>query len=266
MNLQAGFPSKKILARTVISCLLIFGATLDSAKLQAQSSTSDQAERFQDVEIRVIRPRYFNKSKKFELGAQFSTILNETFIYTFMGTGLATFHFSEEWAVEGTVSIGFSVNKEDKRVLFDEFDIKTQIFRTLYNSEIAIQYTPMYGKWQLSSGKLVYFDTFFTAGFGTTGIDWRYNDFCDEPDFNNPGAEEVPSNVVEPYPTFMVGVGQRYFVSKTVSYRLDFRVHRFLYNTLDTECAPKQVRANNDFIDNAVHDTITLQLGTSVYF
>lgn len=227
----------------------------------------DQAERFRGVDIRVIRPRYFNKSKRLELGAEVSTIMNETFIYTFMGTGLAAFHLNEEWALEGTFSYGFSLNKEDKRVLFDEFDIKTQIFRTLYNSEVAVQYTPIYGKWQLPSGKLIYFDTFLTGGVGTSGIDWKYSDFCDPPqDPTAEGAEPVPDDTVIGYPTFMFGLGQRYFVSKTQSYRLDFKVHRFIYNTLDSECSPNQVRESGEFVEDATHDTITLQLGTSFYF
>ncbi|MFW7379082.1 MAG: outer membrane beta-barrel domain-containing protein [Oligoflexus sp.] len=251
--------------RFLLLYILVMQFLILSPKAAAQT-LGDQAERFQDTEIRVIRPRYFNKSKRIELGGGVSTILNETFIYTFMASGLAAFHFNEEWALEGSLSVGFSINKEDKRILFDEFDIKTQIFRTLYNTELAVQYTPMYGKWQLSSGKLVYFDTFFIAGVGTTGIDWRYNDFCDPPNPDSDFAEPVPTNVVKPYPTFMIGAGQRYFVSKTLSYRLDFRIHRFFYNTLDTECSPKQVEESGDFIDSAAHDTITLQLGTSVYF
>ncbi len=224
------------------------------------------AERFKNTEIRVIRPRYFNKAERFELGAQLSTIMNETFIYTFLATGFATFHINESWALEGSGSFGFSLNKEDKRVLFDEFDIKTQIFRTLYNAEMTAQYTPIYGKWQLASGRLIYFDTFLTFGGGLTGIDWQYSDFCDEPDPDSANYEPIPGNTVKSYPTVSFGVGQRYFVSKDRSYRFDFKVHRFLYNTLDAECAPQQVEASGEFATNAPHDTITLQLGTSIYF
>ena len=225
------------------------------------------ADKFEDVEIRVIRPRYFNKSQRMELGAQITSIMNETFIYTFMASGLAAFHFSESLAIEGSFSYGININKEDKRILFDEFEIKTQIFRTQFNAELALQYTPIYGKWQLASGRLIYFDTYVQGGFGTTGINWKYSDFCDEPDFNqNPDAESLPSDTTISYPTFMFGAGQRYFVSKTQAYRLDFRVHRFLYNTLDAECSPNQVRESGEFKDGFPHDTITLQFGTSFFF
>ena len=43
-----------------------------------------QDKRFKDIEIRVIRPKYFAKRSKFELGAQATVITNQTFIYTFL--------------------------------------------------------------------------------------------------------------------------------------------------------------------------------------
>ena len=59
--------------------LVIYSATGYEAYAQ-----SDEDQRFENVEIRVVRPRFFNKRKRFELGTQFSAIMNETFIYTFL--------------------------------------------------------------------------------------------------------------------------------------------------------------------------------------
>ena len=132
-----------------------------------------QAERFKDVEIRVIRPRYFTKAKRFELGAGMNMIMNESFIYTFLATGLATYHFTETWSIEAMGAFGLSFDKNDKRILFDKFDIRTEIIRTLYQMEAMIQYTPIYGKWQFGSGRLIYFDTFIEAGGGMTGVNWE---------------------------------------------------------------------------------------------
>ncbi len=224
-------------------------------------------ENFDDVEIRVVRPRYFNKAGRFELGAEITTVMNETFIYTLMATGLAAFHFSESLAIESSFSYGSSVNKEDKRILFDEFEIKTQIFRTQFNMEVALQWTPIYGKWQLASGRLIYFDTYLQGGVGNTGINWQYTDFCDPPDLeNNPEAEPLPANTVKTYSGIMLGAGQRYFVSKKQAYKLDFKFHRFFYNTLDAECNPIAVGESGKFDDSASHDTLTLHFGTSFFF
>jgi outer membrane beta-barrel protein len=227
---------------------------------------ADESERFKDVEIRVIRPRYFTKAGRLEIGGAINTIMNESFIYTFLATGLLTYHFNETFAIEGTFATGLSIDREDKRILFDEFDIKTQIFRTAYMAEFAVQYTPIYGKWQLPSGKLVYFDTYLQAGLGQTGVEWRYNDFCEPPDKKlDPTAEDIPTNTTKSYPTLMAGVGQRYFVSRKMAYKWDLRANRFQYEILDGECSPLKARTQQGLAGTAPHDTITLLIGVSYY-
>lgn len=222
------------------------------------------ADNFEDTEIRVIRPRYFNKSKRLELGAQLTTVTNETFTYSFLATGLAAFHINEEWALQGSGSYGLSVDKDDKRRLEDSFDIKTFIFRTQYNADLSVQYTPMYGKWQLSSGKLVYFDTFFSSGFGITGIDWRYSDFCEDQSLD--ATRRVRADQVKSYPTFNAGIGQRYFMSRSMAYRLDIRFYRFQYDPIDTECDESVVEQGVSLEPEASHNILTVQLGASYYF
>jgi outer membrane beta-barrel protein len=227
---------------------------------------ADESERFKDVEIRVIRPRYFTKAGRLEIGGAINTIMNESFIYTFLATGLLTYHFNESLAIEGTFATGLSIDREDKRILFDEFDIKTQIFRTAYMAEVAVQYTPIYGKWQLPSGKLVYFDTYLQAGLGQTGVEWRYNDFCEPPDKKlDPTAEDIPTNTTKSYPTLMAGVGQRYFVSRKMAYKWDLRANRFQYEILDGECSPLKAKTQQGLAGTAPHDTITLLIGVSYY-
>ena len=242
--------------------LFVVCSVFNSSYLHAK-----QAERFKNTEIRVIRPRYFNKAKRFELGAAMNMVMNESFIYTFMATGLAAFHFSETWAIEGTGSFGFSVDKSDKRILFDKFDIKTEIVRTQYQMEGVLQYTPLYGKWQFGSGRLIYFDTFVAAGGGMTGVNWKYSDFCETPDIDlNPDAETPPVDTTQAYPTFVGGIGQRYFVNKSLSYRWDFKYHTFMYNTIDSECAPETVLEEVGGGIDTTHSTITIQIGASKYF
>lgn len=230
------------------------------------SGASDESERFKDVEIRVIRPRYFTKAGRLELGAAINTIMNESFIYTFLGTGLLTYHFNESWSIEGMAAYGISIDREDKRILFDEFDIKTQIFRTSFMTQLAVQYTPIYGKWQLPSGKLVYFDTYLQAGVGQTGVEWRYDDFCEPPDKKlDPTAEDIPKNATKSYPTLMAGVGQRYFVSRKMAYKWDLRANRFNYTILDGECSPIKAKTLQGLSGTAPHDTITLLIGVAYY-
>lgn len=251
--------------RTRVCCCALAVLTLLGSSTFSESVVAKD-NRFENVEIRVIRPRYFNKRGRFELGAELSTVMNETFIYTYLATGMMAYHFSETLALEFSGAFGFSIDKEDKRLLFEEFEIKTKIFRTLYLAEAALQWTPIYGKWQLPSGRLIYFDTYLAAGGGMTGIDWKYSDFCVAPDLSkNPNAEPLPSDTVKAYPTFMLGLGQRYFLNKNMALKWNIRNHSMLYNKLDAECAPATVGETGGG-GNGVHNNITLQFGASKFF
>ena len=241
----------------LLTVLIVAGGTglPDMPEIQA-------AERFENVEIRVIRPRYFNKRKRIELGGQLAGIMNETFIYTFIASGPMTYHFSETIGLELGASLGVNIDKEDKRLLFDEFEIKTKIFRHAYSAHGAILWTPVYGKWQLPGGRLIYFDTFITVGGGMTGINWQYSDFCTEPDFTkNANATPVPADATLSYPTMIIGAGQRYFLSKKSAVRWDLRNNSLFYEKNDTECDPVNGDSGSD-----VHNNITLSLGVSKFF
>ena len=235
--------------------------------LNSTLSDAKTTERFKNTEIRVIRPRYFNKTQRFELGAAVTSVMNESFINTYLATGLATFHFNENWAIEGSGSFGFSIDNGDKRVLFDKFDIKTEIIRTQYQFEGSLQYTPLYGKWQFGSGRLIYFDTFVQAGAGITGVNWMFSDFCEDPKLSlDPDMEIPPADTTKSYPTFVGGVGQRFFMDKSFSYRWDFKFHTFQYNTIDSECAPQTLLEEVGGGLSKMHSIITIQVGASKYF
>jgi outer membrane beta-barrel protein len=231
----------------------------ESSLLYAQESPN---ERFKNVEIRVIRPRFFNKAKKIELGVQFTSIMNESFIYTFLATGLVGYHFNESWAMEFAGAYGLNLDKEDKRVLFDEFGIKTKIFRTVYTAEANLQWTPIYGKWQTSSGRLIYFDTYLSVGGGMSGIEWKFSDFCTEPNADvATNAAPIPDDTTQTYPTFLFGLGQRYFVSKDTAWRWDIRNHSLMYQKEDSACDPAVEESGA-----GIHNNITLQFGASKFF
>ena len=218
-------------------------------------------EQFDKYEIRVIRPKYFTKTNRLETGAQLSVVMNQSFIYTYLATGLLNYHFSEQWAGEGAFALGFSIDKDDKRSLKSNFKIQTQILRTQFFAEGGALYTPVYGKYQLDSGKLIYLDLFFSAGVGMTGINYLY-DHCPKP-------SEVGQNVVVPippgpttksYPTFYAGMGQRIFMDKKLSLRWDVRAHMFGYNLADSACDPENAtKATN------TQTNITLQLGAGYF-
>lgn len=208
--------------------------------------------RFQDYEIRVIRPRYFSKVARFEAGLGVSAIMNQSFIYSFLGTGILTWHFSEALAAEGQVSYGQSFDRAEKRILKDDFAIRTVVLRTESMANARVVWTPSYGKYLLNESHIVYFDTFLTAGLGKTGIHYLY-DHCDEPEGTARAAR------TKQYDTGIVGLGQRHFLDKNSDVRLGAEVQRFLFDTRDGACLADQEGAKKSA------DNVVLFLGWSMF-
>lgn len=241
--------------------LVIILTAVGSFSIHAPKAMGE-ADRFDSYEIRVIRPRFMQKRQRFELGAQLVSVMNDTFVYTFLASGLLTFHFTESWALETAGAYGFSLDRESKEILFDDFDIKTQVFRTQYFGQAAVLWTPAYGKVQLPEGQLVYFDTFLAMGGGMTGVEWRYSDFCQKPDFErNPDADPVPSDATLTYPTFVYGIGQKIFRSRSSALRWDLRSHMIFYDDADGSCTPSTAESASETQNN-----ITLHVGISKFF
>lgn len=228
----------------------------------SKSNAQDQSERFKNYEIRVIRPRFFQKRERFELGAEFIVVMNDTFVYTLMASGLLSYHFTESLGIEAALAVGQSIDRGEKEILFDDFKIKTEVFRTLYFGELSLMYTPIYGKVQLPEGRLLYFDTFLTLGGGMTGVEWRFSDYCQEPDREvDTSTPDIPSDTVNTYPGLVFGLGQRIFRTANTSLRWQLKNHMIFYDTGDSACNP-----NAGGGGSKSHNNITLQIGASQFF
>lgn len=224
------------------------------------SYAADEGGSFNAYEIRVIRPKYMAKRGRVELGGQGVLIMNQSFIYTLMMSGMLDYHFSEMFAFEAGGAYGFSIDKDDKRILDDEFDIKTQILRTQYIGSGGLLWTPIYGKTQLTSGRVVYFDSFLTFQGGMTGINYTYEQCIKPPAAKAQELPEPPPSVTKSYPTGVIGFGQKYFLSQNSGLRWDVRDYIFSYEKGDGTCTP-DVPVGTD-----LHQNITLQIGASTFF
>lgn len=214
---------------------------------------------FDGYEIRVIRPKFMTKRNRTELAGQGTLIMNQSFIYTLMASGILNYHFSESLAIELGGAYGFSIDKEDKRILEDEFEINTQILRTQYIFNGGLVWTPIYGKTQLPAGDVVYFDSFLTLQAGMTGINYTYEQCIPPPD-DRPDLPQKPAAQTKSYPTGILGFGQKYFVSQDFGLRWDVRGYFFSYEKGDGTCTPEEP------IGASPHTNITLQWGASKFF
>src|SRR5690606_22637747 len=64
---------------------------------------------FNNYEIRVIRPKFMKKRGRIEMAGEMTLVMNQSFIYSLLATGLLDYHFSESLAIELGGSYGFSI-------------------------------------------------------------------------------------------------------------------------------------------------------------
>lgn len=220
-----------------------------------EMQTDGNLQRDEPVEIQVIRPRFFSKIHRLEFGLEGVLVANQPFVYTYMVSGIAVYHLNEYVGFEANFEYGISSDKEEKTILTSDFGIKTEIDRIQSMTLAGLTLTPIYGKYQLGEGRLLYFDTFFTVGGGLTGVDYHY-DHC-----TVSSTYSAPDPRVVQYPTVYAGLGQRYFVGKNSSIRYDIRTHFFSKNGADSSCD-----SNVADTSASVSQVVTMQVGYSYYF
>lgn len=255
---------RKILAIQNIICFFIFVCFLASDGLLVYAKSDGEKKmgedsKFDDFEIRVIRPRYFNKKNRFEFGFQLLAITNQTSTYTYLISGIFGYHLTESFSLRLSTSTGVSVDKEDRTFLKNQFDIKTQVLMTDQLHLAEVVWAPIYGKYQLQSGRLIYFDTFLSAGAGLTNIAYSF-DYCVLPrdEFGNVNGDRRKSFSTA-YPSFSVGVGQRFFLDTDSGLNWDIKSQFFNADSADSSCNPEAKS------ETAMNQNVTIQFGYSLF-
>lgn len=257
--------------KTILTSSLI--ASVIAVLIPSQTLAQDSS-RFDDFEIRVIRPKYFTKRSKFELGLQLGAIVNDPFLYTFQAHGNLTYHFNEGLGLELSGSYGITTDRSEKRVLTDNFNIRPSLYRPQHFGGAALIWTPLYGKFQVLNTRLVYFEFFGLGGLGATGIFFNWSD-CPESD--RKAWAKKPENNKQPSPTssssnfvsFHAGGGQKIFLNKKISLRWD--VLYMGYRTTNTFC--KTGKNSPNIINIPAFDrseshkgNVVMKLGLSRFF
>lgn len=212
------------------------------------------ADSFPDVEVRAIRPRFFSKAKRIEIGSQAMFVVNRSFIYAYMLSLNLDYHFNEAWAIEGSIAFGGTQAKEDEIVLKENFDITTQILEPRGSQDIGVLWSPMYGKYQLSDGDVVYYDTFMAAGVGFVEAEYLYEHCATS-------TKEAPASQTFSYTAMNLGFGQRLFLDRSYTFRWDLRDRIFTTNAKDAACDPDLTTSQN-----RIEHNVTIQGGLTRFF
>ena len=159
--------------------------------------------------VSVLQNRYFVKSLRPEVGIMAGSFLNEAYTDT-ASTGFRISLFLTEWlGVEGQSVSNVVRDSDDRKALnklryrkVDTEEIVTpdpEVNPIYGSSDITAVFAPFYGKLNFMDFMILYSDLYFTAGISK--VDTSQGDLN----------------------AAVLGLGQRFYFAKSVSFRVDFK-------------------------------------------
>lgn len=158
-------------------------------------------------EISVIQKRFLPKTGRFQLFGGGTILTNNPFFNTLGFVGKAGYFFSETWGVELNY---FGLTTSEREVTTELRGIQGVATDNLVTPEsfvgLDLMFVPIYGKMSWFDNRIVPFDLYFSAGYGSTGTN------------QGQGAG-----------TLHLSTGQIFAISKAYAFRWDFSWN--FYNT-----------------------------------
>lgn len=201
----------------------------DAGRAQTQDSKRNEVSTFEDLgrlsefrQVSVIQKRFLPRTGRFQAYVGPSLILNDPWFNVYGGTLRLGYNFLEAWGIEGGYSFMSTSKTQSLRELDKNNRVTTENFvytKSYYN--IDLNWTPLYGKMTWFDQSIVYYDTYFSAGYGGT---------------------EIQSGDVQG--TLHLGVGQIFSISKKTAFRWDLSWNFFEAKQIDSS----QGTFNNVFL------------------
>lgn len=162
-------------------------------------------------EVSVIQRRYLPKTGRFQLFGGLTMVTNDPFYMTYGGVAKASYFLSEKWGVEFNY---FALSTSTRSVTEDlkstqGVGTENLVYAKSYMG-LDVMYIPIYGKMTWFNEKIVPFDLYFSAGYGST----------------NTQAGENPG-------TIHLATGQIFAISKSYAFRWDFSWNMFSAKGID---------------------------------
>ena len=212
--------------RFFVVCILMLSWISFAASKKKISESQIRLKR--GSEIGVVQKKVFTKKLRFEFTpAILGTVINDPFIKTYIyGVGVSA-HLNDYFGIEGLYFLTNTDDNDLNRSLQNDYGKSVVAGRTKSFYSVNILWTPIYGKFALFSDYIIHMDTYFTVGYGTT-----------KTHLASSGTKNI-------------GIGQRYFVNKWLSFRFDLR--NYLHN--ETRLTTKIEKKN-----------LMILFGTSIFF
>lgn len=175
--------------------------------------THEELSRLSDFkQVSVIQRRYLPRTGRFQAYIGPAMTLNDPWFNVLGASVKLGYNFTEAWGIEGNYSFMSTDKTMALKELSKENNITTENFVYVKNYyTLGVNWTPLYGKMTWLNEKIVYYDIYFSAGFGATEIQTGDNQ-----------------------ETFNIGAGQIFSISKAYAFRWDLSWNFFEAKQVDT--------------------------------
>jgi outer membrane beta-barrel protein len=186
-----------------LALLLVAGVCLHGRALADEADiSSDEDYRRATEDPDNVKNKLFTKAKRVELSLlNFGSIINQSYLTTYLTHGGLTYYTSEEWGFSLEGSYGFNVDKNERHCIENFYNDPDRVLGSVcqgkegepsaipdegeenadrvnygpayvpireinYIVSVNAVWNPVYGKQLLALRSTSYFDVFFTAGLG----------------------------------------------------------------------------------------------------
>ena len=161
----------------------------------AQNPTEDD-----DITVVTIRKKYFLKDNRQEFNLHGGYVPNDSFIHSLVVGGGYGYHYTEDFFLELTGGYFFNYNTDSTDLLKGTFGITPDTDDLEYYGELHFGWSPIYGKLNFLTRKIVYFDVSSYLGGGVS-----------------------QAQISGLSPHGVIGIASRWVLSKCLTLRLDIK-------------------------------------------
>ena len=193
---------------------------------------------FKDVV--VLQKRYFPKTHRASLSLKGGGIMNDAY-FTISGVGTDLgFYFTERWGINVDYFFLNSSKKQHTEALLSR-GVDTSFLSLKKKWSAGLKWVPMYGKVAFRDKRIVYFDHYFSLGYGGIELDTKKTS-----------------------PVFYLGMGQLFPLNKSWVVNWDISLNR--YTAAETIKSNEQDEQTRDRKIEQIFYAIVFNVGISFFY
>lgn len=243
----SGFPLSRFTSiSNLLGVALLMGSTLSASQAEEKTPAAPAEVEGEQVDVDSIKKKYwargdesqvtvvqnrtYTKAKKFEFSAFGGIVTTDPFLSVKNVGGSFGYHLNEYWSFH-LIAFKDLVGKSSALTSFEDFSggtANTNHPKSFYGAEGSLSL--LYGKLSLLGASIIYYDLQLSAGAGSTKTESG------------------------DYLTPMGGIGQRFYLSKNVSLKFDYRLQYYRERILEKQVPNKkgELRGHRTNFSNCV--------------